>query len=214
MYPTGALFFLLSGLSAAAPQIPVMLSTRDTFTPPKVLSTSFSGNGCPQGATAVPISSSWEHFAFTLPGFSAAYGASSPVSTRTVNCQGHLNLGATPGWQFTLKDLWSTGYLELEGPGVTLTQYVTVYFSQDAAQTTTTTQSISSPANATVSKNLALHAAIPASSLVWSPCSSSGIMNVNFRMAFTSSNQNSRGYYGPGKNSSVTERWGWTWRRC
>ncbi|KAI0508517.1 hypothetical protein F5B22DRAFT_400423 [Xylaria bambusicola] len=213
-FPSALLILLQSGLSAAAPLIPSLLSIRDTFTPPTVLSASFSGNGCPQGSTDAPTGGLWEHSFFKLPSFKAKIGPSSSVTERTVNCQGHISIGGSTGWQFALKDHWSKGYLEIEGAGVTLTQYVTVYFSQNPAKTATTVQSVPSTDDSGLSKELKLHSTIPEDALIWSPCDNSGILNVNFRMAFTSTASNSSAYYGASKNSSVTEQWGWAWRRC
>ncbi|KAI1120906.1 hypothetical protein F5Y10DRAFT_113446 [Nemania abortiva] len=216
MHLTGTLVALLQfGLSEAAPRTTSILSTRDTFTPPAIASTSFSGSGCPQGTTDAPTAGLWEHFSFGLPSFKAKTGPLSAVADRSVNCQAHLNFGASPtGWQFALKNHWSNGYFEFDGAGVTLTQYLTVYFSQNAANTATTAQSIPSTDNAAVSGSLSLHTSIPEAALIWSPCSGSGILNVNFRMAFTGATRNVTAYYGASKNSSVSEQWGWVWRHC
>ncbi|TRX98092.1 hypothetical protein FHL15_000737 [Xylaria flabelliformis] len=132
------LVFLHPGLSSAAPRIPPRLSASSTFTPPSIISTSFSGNGCPQGTTDASVDL-WEKPSFKLPSFKVKAGPSSVVTERTVNCQAHVNFrGSATGWQFALKEHWSRGYLELDGAGVTLTQYLTVYFSQDAANTVST----------------------------------------------------------------------------
>ncbi|GAP93491.2 putative secreted protein [Rosellinia necatrix] len=205
---------LLPTLSTAAPQVTSTPPATDAFTPPAVVSVSFSGSGCPQGTTDAPDSSLWENFTFDLPSFKAKIGPSSTVAERTVNCQAHVNLrSSTAGWQFALKDHWSRGYFENNGAGATLTQYLTVYFSQDAADTATAARSIPS-SNSTVSKSLDLHTSIPEPALVWSPCGGSSILNVNFRMAFTGAASGAAAYYGPGKSWPVSERWGWTWRRC
>ncbi|KAI0424171.1 hypothetical protein F5Y09DRAFT_150570 [Xylaria sp. FL1042] len=216
MHPTTTFLILLqSGLSTAAPQISSGLLSRDAFTPPAVVSTSFSGNGCPQGTTDASTASLWKHFSFYLPSFKAKTGPSSSVAEKTVNCQAHINFGApTTGWQFALRDHWSRGHFEIDGAGVTLTQYLTVYFSQDAANTVTTVQSVSSVDDLAVSKELKLHTSIPEAALIWSPCSAAGILNVNFRMAFSGATSNVTAYYGASKNSSVSEQWGWAWRSC
>jgi hypothetical protein len=137
MHLTSALLVLQSSLAVAVPRIPALLSIReepDAFTPPKVLSFSLSGNGCPQGSTEVATANIWKNFSIKLPAFKIAIGASNTAYQRTANCQAHLNVASsTSGWQFGLKDLWSRGHLELEGSGITLSQYVTVYYSQDAA---------------------------------------------------------------------------------
>ncbi|KAI0967112.1 hypothetical protein F4678DRAFT_259856 [Xylaria arbuscula] len=212
MHLTVALLVLIqSYLSAAAPRLHV----RDAFTPPAALSTSFSGNGCPQGTTDASTASLWNHFSFDLPSFKVKSGPSSVITERTVNCQAHVNFAASSaGWQFALQDHWSNGHVQIDGAGVTLTQYLTVYFSQDAANTATTVQSISGTDGSAVSKELKLHTNIPEEDLIWSPCDGAGILNVNFRMAFTGATTDVAAYYGASKNSSVSERWGWTWRTC
>lgn len=217
MRPTSPFLVLLqSVLSAAAPRVSPVLRIPDNVTPPSVLSTSFSGSGCPQGTTGTPTGSShsWEHFSFDLPSFKAQTGPSSGVAERTVNCQAHVSFEGSPtGWQFALKEHWSRGHFETDGAGVTLTQYITTYFSQDAAATATTVRSVHS-ANLTVSKSLNLHTRIPEASLIWSPCTSGSLLNVNFRMAFTGRTSNVTAFYGAGKSWPVSEQWGWAWRRC
>lgn len=115
----------------------ILLSTTEleapSFQPPTIQSISFSGNGCPQSGTTPLRSGGWAHLRFTLPDFAASYGGS--VNTHTANCQAHVSLAdGAPGWQVGLRDLWSRGHVELE-PGVTLKQYVTVFYSQDAGNT-------------------------------------------------------------------------------
>ncbi|KAI8963002.1 hypothetical protein F5Y11DRAFT_321073 [Daldinia sp. FL1419] len=209
------LFFALCSASGSQKLIRFPDASEAPFTPPTIQSVSFSGNGCPQDGGKKQVSGGWQHFTFTLPDFAATYGGSKPKS---VNCQAHMSLaGGEPGWQVALKDVWTRGHVELE-PDVKLTQYITTYYSQDAANTISTVQTVTSPSNSTLARDMTIHASIPKGSAVWSPCSGSkgnvGILNVNFRIAFTSHSSASYGYFGGGKNSTVSERWGWTWRRC
>ncbi|KAI0905542.1 hypothetical protein F4823DRAFT_627736 [Ustulina deusta] len=187
MHLTSALLVLPQpGLSTAAPRISSVLLNRGAFTPPAVVL--------------------WAHFSFDLPSFKAKAGPSSDVAERTANCQAHLNFGgSTTGWQFALKDHRSKGHFQIDGVGVTLTQYLTVYFSQDAVNTATTVQSVPSTGNLAVSKDLELHTSIPEAALIWSPCS---------EWSFSGATRNVTAYYGASKNLSVSEQWGWTWRSC
>ncbi|KAI0489475.1 hypothetical protein F4859DRAFT_501262 [Xylaria cf. heliscus] len=207
MYFMSFLLVLLhSGFSLAAPRIPLGRSARGTVTTLSVASTSFSGSGCPEGATDISTDR-WENFSFRLPGFKAKTGPSSAVAERSVNCQAHSNFGvSTTGWQFALKEHWSKGYLETDGAGVTLTQYLTVYFSHDAANAATTVQYIRSNDNLTISKNLSLHTTISEATLIWSPCDGSSILNVNFHIAFTGATRNVTAYYGANNNVLVSEQ--------
>ena len=63
---------------------------------------------------------------------------------------------------------------------------------------------------------------IPDDSVVWSRCAGNdngniGLLNVNFRAALTApggGKKDAHGYFGGGRNSTVSEKWGWVWRRC
>ncbi|OTA55568.1 hypothetical protein K449DRAFT_438488 [Hypoxylon sp. EC38] len=209
------LFFAACSATTLQKLITLADTLEAPFSPPTIKTISFSGNGCPQDGGRKQISGGWEHFAFTLPDFAASYGGSKP---KTVNCQAHMNLvEGESGWQVAVKDIWTKGYLELE-PDVKLTQFITTYYSQDAANTVSTVQTVTSPPNSTLARDITIHSSIPNESVVWSPCTgldgNVGLLNVNFRIAFTSTNTNSYAYFGGGKNSSVSERWNWTWRRC
>ncbi|KAI1467722.1 uncharacterized protein F4812DRAFT_406853 [Daldinia caldariorum] len=217
MHLTYPLTFLFVACSAATPQKPMTFpdASEAPFSPPTIKSVSFSGSGCPQSGSSKQVSGGWQHFTFTLPDFAASYGGSKPTS---VNCQAHMSLtGGEPGWQVALRDVWTQGHVELE-PDVKLTQYITAYYSQDAANTISTAQTLTSPSNSSLARDITTHSGIPKESAVWSPCSGPsgnvGILNVNFRVAFTSPNSHSYGYFGGGKNSTVREKWGWSWRRC
>lgn len=131
MHLTSGILVLSSSLAAAVSPVPSLLAIREEIYPqPKVISFRLSGNGCPQGSTVVSTAHIWDNFSFDLPKFQVAIGGSSSPVKKSVNCQAHLNVGSSSGWQFALKDVWSTGHLDLEGPGVTLTQYITQYYSQ------------------------------------------------------------------------------------
>ncbi|KAI0160839.1 hypothetical protein GGR52DRAFT_148748 [Hypoxylon sp. FL1284] len=214
---TNYLLFFFVCVSAAESQESIALpdASNAPFSPPVIRSVSFSGNGCPQDGGTKNVSGGWQHFAVTLPDFAVSYGGTKPKSA---NCQAHMSLeDGEPGWQVALRDVWTKGHLELE-PAVKLTQFITVYFSQNAADSVSTTQTVTSPADSKLSKDITIHSSIPRERTVWSPCSGSagyfGLLNVNFRIAFTSSDTNSYGFYGGSRNSSVNERWGWIWRRC
>ncbi|OTB15759.1 hypothetical protein K445DRAFT_317403 [Daldinia sp. EC12] len=134
MHLASPLTLFFATCSAAAPQKPMAFpdASEAPFTPPTIRSISFSGNGCPQSGGKKQVSGGWQHFTFTLPDFAASYGGSKPTS---VNCQAHMSLeGGEPGWQVALKDVWTRGHVELE-PDVSLTQFITTYYSQDAANT-------------------------------------------------------------------------------
>ena len=107
------------------------------FKPPKIERITYSGSGCRQGSKTPPLRTGggWRDLGFALPDFAVSYGAGAGPAASTVNCQAHVDLVAgVPGWQVGIRDVWSRGRAELD-PGVTLKQFVTVFYSQDAANT-------------------------------------------------------------------------------
>ena len=107
------------------------------FAPPKIGRITYSGSGCRQGSKTPPLRTGggWRDLGFVLPDFVVSYGAGGGPAASTVNCQAHVDLVAgAPGWQVGIRDVWSRGRAELD-PGVTLKQFVTVFYSQDAANT-------------------------------------------------------------------------------
>jgi len=83
------------------------------------------------------------------------------------------------------------GYARLDA-AVTGNFYSTYFFSQDASHTASTKTSISGSAyvgGQVYQKSDTVENA----STVWSPCGATGILNVNNRIALTSSNNNAAG---------------------
>ncbi|KAI1817905.1 hypothetical protein GGS20DRAFT_422803 [Poronia punctata] len=229
LFVSGLLILLQTCLSTAAPpEIPASLSKwREEIAQPQIISASFSGNGCPQGTTTTTTTTKGirDQFTVRLAKFKVA---TTPPEDKTANCQAHINLGPVrSGQQFALSDFWSTGNLVLRGEGIiTLSQYVTIYFSRKAKDSTTAVSRISSSSSSRpIDRDVILHTKIPRDELVWSDCGGGGegLLNVNFRMAFTSmSPDDPEAYYGfyggggggGGNRTVVSERLGWTWRRC
>ncbi|KAI1842947.1 hypothetical protein JX265_001660 [Neoarthrinium moseri] len=206
------------------PRPPPQYQLRDAIAPPQtptIRSVSFSGNGCPSGGGGEPsvvvTDASFERFSFQMPSYEAF---SREPQRRSVFCQVHLSAeGLAPGWQVALRDVWLRGHLAMDR-GVTLGNYVTMFFSADAASTVTTYTTVVAQNGTRLDRDITLHSRIPTASLVWSPCRASGgsgILNVNDRVSFTTSanaTSTAQGYFGKPDNGTVTEKLGWVWRRC
>ncbi|KAL2180653.1 uncharacterized protein P884DRAFT_237538 [Thermothelomyces heterothallicus CBS 202.75] len=169
---------------------------------PKISSISFSGNGC---LNDPKFSGNFDVPCLTFSNFAAAL----PGNNKTVNCQVHLQTqGATPGWQVALKSNVVKGHVVLS-PGTTLTHYTTVFFSQDASNTDTFSNTIENKGTTTINKPVTLVGNADGGK-VWSPCTgsdgSTGIMNVNFRGALAGDGE---AYF-----EANTEEWDLEWRKC
>jgi hypothetical protein len=164
---------------------------------PSIATISFSGNGCMNnGATA---SGDFSHPTFTFKHFAAV----SPGINSTANCEAHIvTSGNTDGWQVALDKVNVKGHLVLD-PNTDLTYYITSYFSQDAGNTATTTQTVSNDDSAAIDYPVVLNQGCKE---VWSACGNVGILNVNFRAALTGKGH---GYF-----EGLSEGLSFKWRKC
>ncbi|KAK7985600.1 hypothetical protein PG996_005163 [Apiospora saccharicola] len=158
----------------------------------QIISASSSGNGCPQGSITTNLSPDRTVITFGFDAFQTYIGPGTNVSDRTKNCQLHLNLKYPGGFQYALVDSTYHGYAQLE-KGVTGTFLSTYYFSQDASATTTTRTSITGGGVWEAGQVYTKEDKIPTTSVIWSPCGQTGLLNVNNRIALTSTNKTASG---------------------
>jgi hypothetical protein len=153
---------------------------------------STSGAGCPQGTVTTTFSTDMTVVTFGFDGFQTYIGPNVSPTMRTKNCQLHLNLRYPGGYQFAVVESTYHGYAQLEA-GVTGTFYSTYYFSQDASATTTTQTSITGGGVWAQGQVYTKQDKIPTTSYIWSPCGGNGVLNINNRIALTSSNSQASG---------------------
>ncbi|KAI0532352.1 hypothetical protein GGR58DRAFT_182852 [Xylaria digitata] len=158
----------------------------------QISSVSASGNGCPQGTVSTSLSPDRQIVTFGFDAFQTYIGPGTSVADRTKNCQLHLNLVYPGGFQFAVVESTYHGYAQLE-KGVTGTFYSTYYFSQSPADTTTTTTSIAGGGLWANGDVYTKQDQVPTAAVIWSPCGASGILNVNNRIALTSTNSTAYG---------------------
>ncbi|TPX17591.1 uncharacterized protein E0L32_012101 [Thyridium curvatum] len=215
--------FLLPALVAAAPGLvfPPGGSPDGTADNPdpndiQIISTSFSGNGCPQGSVSTTISpdKTSKVVTFGFDKFQTYIGPGYDPTTKTKNCQLHLNLRYPGGFQFAVVDSTYHGYAQLD-PGVTGTFYSTYYFSQDASATTTTRTSITGGGIWADGQVYTKNDQVPTASYIYSPCGANGILNVNNRISLTSSNSSAVGEItNDDATVAFTQQVHLSWSRC
>jgi hypothetical protein len=180
---------LLPALVAATPlQFNDLPNPRDI----QISGVSTSGNGCPQGTVSYDISPDRTVVTLGFDGFQTYIGPGTKPADRSKNCQIHLTLRYPSGWQFSVVDSTYHGYAQLDS-GVTGTFYSTYFFSQDASRTTTTQTTISGGGVWANGQVYTKNDKVPTSSYVWAPCGANGILNINNRIALTSSNSQASG---------------------
>ncbi|EMR63777.1 putative secreted protein [Eutypa lata UCREL1] len=155
----------------------------------RIISASTSGNGCPQGTVTTDLSPDGTVVTFGFDAFQTYIGPGTSVADRSKNCQLHLNLQYPGGFQFSVVEATYHGYAQLE-TGVTGTFLSTYYFSQDAGATykTTTRTSIEGGGVWELGQVYTKQDQVPTAAVIWSPCGATGLLNVNNRIALTSSN--------------------------
>ncbi|KAH6681350.1 hypothetical protein B0J14DRAFT_613341 [Halenospora varia] len=154
-------------------------------------SASSSGNGCPQGSVSTTLSPDKTVITFGFDAFQTYIGPTAAQADRTKSCQLHLSLKYPSGFQYSVTDATYHGYARLD-PGVTGNFLSTYYFSQSASQTCTTKTSISGKEWLTGQVyTKADH--VETTSVIWSPCGATGLLNINNRIALTSTNASATG---------------------
>lgn len=96
------------------------------------------------------------------------------------------------GFQFSTVESTYHGYAQLD-KGVTGTFFSTYFFSQDASATTTTQTSITGGGVWADGQVYTKVDKVDTASYVWSPCGAQGILNVNNRLALTTTDRNAAG---------------------
>jgi hypothetical protein len=183
--------FLLPALVAASPVAQVVGNDGWADAPDpqdiQIVSASFSGSGCPQGTVSTNISPDKTVITFGFDAFQTYIGPGLSPIERSKNCQLHLQLKYPGGFQFSILESTYHGYAQLE-TGVTGNFYSTYYFSQDARATTTTQTSIQGGGIWEQGQVYTKADQVPTASYIFSPCGANGILNINNRIALTSTN--------------------------
>ncbi|CZS88628.1 uncharacterized protein RAG0_00574 [Rhynchosporium agropyri] len=152
----------------------------------KIVSAQTSGNGCPQGTVTSTIDPGRTLVTFGFDAFQTYIGPNAKQADKTKQCQIHLSLQYPGGFQYSVVDATYHGWARLDA-GVTGTFVSSYFFSQAASQTCSTRSTISGKqwleGDIYTKQDL-----IESTAVIWSPCGASGILNVNNRIALSSTN--------------------------
>jgi len=169
-----------------APALAATLETRQTPPPNEItiVDAQTSGNGCPQGTVSTNFSPDQTVVTFGFDSFQTYIGPDTKPADHSKNCQIHLTLKYPGGFQYSLMSATYHGYARLDA-GVTGNFYSTYFFSQDASNTASSKTTISGAdyLNGQIYQKTDV---VENASTVWSPCGATGILNINNRIALTS----------------------------
>ncbi|KAG9233384.1 hypothetical protein BJ875DRAFT_45968 [Amylocarpus encephaloides] len=217
--------FLLGAVAQAAPLEQAAQAAQAIAAAPaecgaRLISMSYSGNGCPQGSASKAYDAAINSNRWFFDGISAEIGRGGDQSDKSTACQVHLQIATNAGWAFTLKGKNSgsnamTSKVNIGG-GVSANYLTTYYFSSDATDTTTVKYSISGPKSGEVT----VYDPAPGQNYPRSECGG-GLMNINHRVALTSTSTSGAGtmeLYGDGGSGPQNSNWvpwgAFEWVRC
>ncbi|OCL13405.1 hypothetical protein AOQ84DRAFT_359804 [Glonium stellatum] len=178
-----------------------------------ILDSSTSGNGCPQGSVSTIMSPDKTVVTFGFDSFQTYIGPNTKPSDHSKNCQIHLSLKYPGGFQYSVLDVTYHGYARLD-PGVTGSFYSTYFFSQAAENTESTRSDISGP-NLVNGQVYTKNDKVESTAIVWSPCGTTGILNINNRIALTANSTTAAGELSDDDATvSFTQQLHVSWRPC
>jgi len=205
--------YLLPLLAAANP-----LRSRDASGPDpnqiSILESSYSGNGCPQGSVSTNTSPDKTVITYGFDQFQTYIGPNTKPSDHSKNCQLHLNLKYPGGFQYAVVDATYHGFARLDA-GVTGTFLTTYFFSQDATKTSTTRMVADGGGAIAKGQVYTKSDTVETTATVWSPCGTTGILNINNRILLTSSNSSAAGELSNDDATvAFTQQLHVSWRPC
>ncbi|KAJ4364091.1 hypothetical protein N0V83_009546 [Neocucurbitaria cava] len=175
-------------LVAAAPALPDQnLGDAPPAGQVTIRGVSYGGTGCPQGTMSSQISSDRSVVTLIFDSYIASIGPGIAVTEQRKNCQLNVDLQYPGGFQYSILSADYRGYSAIQ-KGVSGTLKSTYYFSGQTAQTSTE-YDFTGPANGDYLK----HDEADSTSIVWSPCGASGMLNINSQVRLTSTNASATG---------------------
>ncbi|KAF9736817.1 secreted protein [Paraphaeosphaeria minitans] len=165
-----------------------------------IVDSSYSGNGCPQGSVSTSTSTDKTVITYGFDQFQTYIGPGIATKDNSRACQLHLNLKYPGGFQYAVVSATYHGWARMD-KGITGDFITSYYFSQDAGKTSTTRMTATGGGALANGQVYTKQDNIETTAVVWSPCGTNGILNVNNRISLRSSNSSA---YGELSNDDAT----------
>ncbi|KAF2114228.1 hypothetical protein BDV96DRAFT_600945 [Lophiotrema nucula] len=146
--------------------------------------------------------------------FQTYIGPGTKPADKSKNCALHLNLKYPGGFQYAVVDATYHGFARLD-KGVTGTFLTTYFFSQDAGTTSTTRMVANGGPPLDLGQVYTKQDTVETTATVWSPCGTTGILNINNRISLTSTNSSAAGELSNDDATvAFTQQLHVAWRAC
>ncbi|KAF2119755.1 hypothetical protein BDV96DRAFT_486870 [Lophiotrema nucula] len=176
--------------AVAAPSVPLPPQEVGTAPPAGsviIKGVSYGGTGCPQGTVASQFSQDKTTVTLIFDSYIASIGPSTAVTEQRKNCQLNVHLTYPGGFQYSVLSADYRGYAAIQ-KGVTGTLKSTYYFSGQTDQSSTE-YSFVGP----VTGDYLKHDQADSTSVVWSPCGTEGLLNINSQVRLAATNASATG---------------------
>ncbi len=152
------------------------LKAEERASPPslRIKQAVYNGSGCPRGSSDLNYTAGRRGLTLAIEGFDVAYGSGVPLSRSRRNCSLTVELDSASGWQYASRGVRAWGGIDLD-PGLVATVTVDASFAGDP-RTGVFSQSFSGP----IDQSLFISHAPTTSQEVWSPCTLSRALTLNF----------------------------------
>lgn len=127
---------------------------------------------------------------FGFDDFQTYIGPGTTITQHSLNCELHLTLEYPAGFAFGIIDATYHGYAQLDS-GVTATFYSTYYFSESAANTSTTSVTIAG--GGVWADGQVYTKEDDTATIIRSPCGEEALLNIDNRIALTSTSSTASG---------------------
>jgi len=179
-----------------------------------IIESSYSGSGCPQGTVSTSTSPDKTVITYGFDQFQTYIGPGTKASDHSKNCQLHLNLKYPGGFQYAVVDATYHGFARLD-KGVTGAFLTSYYFSQDASKTSTTRMTATGGGDLALGQVYTKQDKVETTATVWSPCGTTGLLNINNRISLTSSDSKAAGELSNDDATvAFTQQLHVSWRPC
>ncbi|MFI9202238.1 DUF4360 domain-containing protein [Streptomyces sp. NPDC053048] len=171
-----------------------------------------NGSGCPAGTAAVAVAADNTAFTVSYSNYLAQVGAGSGPTDFRKNCQLGLNVHVPQGYTYAIARADYRGFAHL-APGATGMERASYYF-QGSANTTTVSHRFTGP----MSDNWQTSDITDVNALVFAPCGSQRILNVNTELrvgAGTSDPTTTNSFMAmDSTDGSVNTLYHFAWKEC